>query len=210
MWPKQSTKTQIRIVIMFDISKQLPNYFTYNGKKYKLNLAFDNIINMFDLFKTDILVSGEITQFVLEMLIVNPIGVKSDAIDMIFNDYINIAKKSNDNSMRVLDYKQDSMYIYSSFMADYGIDLFEQQGKLHWWKFVSLLSGLSEKSKMREIMSIRSRPLPEPNKYNQKEIANLIELKQYYALDISQDERERNFKQGIARLAENLKQKAGG
>lgn len=195
---------------MFDISKQLPNYFTYNGKKYKLNLAFDNIINMFDLFKTDILVSGEITQFVLEMLIVNPIGVKSDAIDMIFNDYINIAKKSNDNSMRVLDYKQDSMYIYSSFMADYGIDLFEQQGKLHWWKFVSLLSGLSEKSKMREIMSIRSRPLPEPNKYNQKEIANLIELKQYYALDISQDERERNFKQGIARLAENLKQKAGG
>ena len=76
---------------MFDISKQLPNYFTYNGKKYKLNLAFDNIINMFDLFKTDILVSGEITQFVLEMLIVNPIGVKSDAIDMIFNDYINIA-----------------------------------------------------------------------------------------------------------------------
>ena len=195
---------------MFDISKQLPNYFTYNSKKYKLNLAFDNIINMFDLFKTDILVSGEITQFVLEMLIVNPIGVKSDAIDMIFNDYINIAKKSNDNSMRVLDYKQDSMYIYSSFMADYGIDLFEQQGKLHWWKFVSLLSGLSEKSKMREIMSIRSRPLPEPNKYNQKEIANLIELKQYYALDISQDERERNFKQGIARLAENLKQKAGG
>ena len=112
--------------------------------------------------------------------------------------------------MRVLDYKQDSMYIYSSFMADYGIDLFEQQGKLHWWKFVSLLSGLSEKSKMREIMGIRSRPLPEPNKYNQKEIANLIELKQYYALDISQDERERNFKQGIARLAENLKQKAGG
>ena len=195
---------------MFDISKQLPNYFTYNSKKYKLNLAFDNIINMFDLFKTDILVSGEITQFVLEMLIVNPIGVKSDAIDMIFNDYINIAKKSNDNSMRVLDYKQDSMYIYSSFMADYGIDLFEQQGKLHWWKFVSLLSGLSEKSKMREIMGIRSRPLPEPNKYNQKEIANLIELKQYYALDISQDERERNFKQGIARLAENLKQKAGG
>lgn len=195
---------------MFDISKQLPNYFTYNGKKYKLNLAFDNIINMFDLFKTDILVGSEITQFVLEMLIVNPIGVKSDAIDIIFNDYINIAKKSNDNSMRVLDYKQDSMYIYSSFMSDYGIDLFEMQGKLHWWKFVSLLSGLSEKTKMREIMSIRSRPLPEPNKYNQKEIANLIELKQYYALDISQDERERNFKQGIARLAENLKQKAGG
>lgn len=195
---------------MFDISKQLPNYFTYNGKKYKLNLAFDNIINIFDLFKTDILVGSEITQFVLEMLIVNPTGVGYDAVDMIFNDYINIAKKSNDNSMRVLDYKQDGMYIYSSFMADYGIDLFEQQGKLHWWKFVSLLSGLSEKTKMREIMSIRSRPLPEPNKYNQKEIANLIELKQYYALDISQDEREHNFKQGIARLAENLKQKAGG
>lgn len=194
---------------MFDISKQLPNYFTYNGKKYKLNLAFDNIINMFDLFKTDILIGGEITQFVLEMLIVNPIGVGYDAVDMIFNDYINISKKSNDNSTRVLDYKQDGMYIYSSFMADYGIDLFEQQGKLHWWKFVSLLSGLSEKAKMREIMSIRSRPLPEPNKYNQKEIANLIELKQYYALDISQDERERNFKQGLARLAENLKQKAG-
>lgn len=194
----------------FDIARPLPQYYEFNGRKYRLNLTFANVLNVFDLFRNDELMNYEKAQFAITMLFDDTKNLPQNAIDTIFEEYISISKKSDDTKLKIVDFRQDSIYIYSSFMADYGIDLFDRQKDLHWWKFVSLFQGLSEKTKMREVMSIRSRPLPEANKYNQKEIANLIELKQYYALDISQDEREQNFKRGIARLAENLKQKAGG
>ena len=88
---------------------------------------------------------------------------------------------------------------------DYGIDLTEQYNKLHWQKFVALFQGLSERTKMREVMSIRSKPVPKPDKYNQEYIRSLMELKAYYALDISQYERERNFQAGLKNLFETLK-----
>ena len=61
---------------------------------------------------------------------------------------------------------------------------------------------------MREVMRIRCQKIPESNKNNNEYIANLIELKQYYALELSQSERETNFKHGLAGLAETLKAKA--
>src|SRR5690606_2299127 len=57
-------------------------------------------------------------------------------------------------------FKQDAPYIHASFMADYGIDLFEKQGKLHWEKFKSLLDGLSEESIFKRIIHIRTCELP--------------------------------------------------
>ena len=53
-------------------------------------------------------------------------------------------------------------------------------------------------------MSIRAKPIPKPDKHNQEYIRSLMELKQYYALEISQGERERNFQEGLKHLAETL------
>ena len=73
---------------------------------------------------------------------------------------------------------------------------------------MALFQGLSEKTKMREVMRIRREPIPHANKHNGEYIANLIALKQYYALDISQEEREQNFRRGLAGLADALKARA--
>jgi hypothetical protein len=89
-------------------------------------------------------------------------------------------------------------------MMDYGIDLVDMQGKLHWQKFISLFQGLSERTKIREVMAIRSKPIPNPDKHNQEYIKNLMELKAFYALEISQAEREHNFQQGLKKLAQTL------
>ena len=40
-------------------------------------------------------------------------------------------------------------------MQAYGIDLIEQQGKLHWRKFKALLSGLPENTQFKRIVSVR-------------------------------------------------------
>src|SRR5699024_9851159 len=56
--------------------------------------------------------------------------------------------------------KEDAEYIYASFMSDYGIDLIEQQGKLHWYKFKALLGGLTDGSKFVKVLEIREMELP--------------------------------------------------
>lgn len=190
--------------MVFDITKPLPQYYEHEGRKYKLNLAFDNVLNVFDLFKNKDLMDFEKAQFALEMLFENPKNVPLSAIDTIFTEFISIVKKSSKSSLKIIDFRQDGIYIYSSFMADYGIDLFKEQGKLHWWQFISLFQGLSSITKIKEVMSIRQKPFPKPTKYNAEEIANLHELKEYYALEISQEEREQNFKNGLEGLAQLL------
>src|SRR5699024_9297899 len=70
------------------------------------------------------------------------------------------ADEQTPDNKRVYSIKQDAKYIYSSFMQDYGIDLFEEQGKLHWFKFLALLEGLSEDTKFRKVIEIRTMKLP--------------------------------------------------
>ena len=148
-------------------------------------------------------------EFALAMLVNDKKNPPVEALEVIFKEYISLNKnKGNTSKLRTFDFEQDSIYIYSSFMADYGIDLFEQQNKMHWWKFISLFQGLSENTKMHEVISIRQRPIPELNKHNADEINKLHELKAYYALDISQEEREQNFRSGIEHLANVLKARA--
>ena len=55
-----------------------------------------------------------------------------------------------------------------------------------------------------QILSIRSRPLPKPTKYNQEERRQLIRLKQLYRLEISEEERKEQFQKGLEKIASTL------
>ncbi len=68
-------------------------------------------------------------------------------------------------------------------MQDYQIDLYDQVDKLDWRKFIYLFVGLSDKTKIMQVMSIRAREMPKPTKYNGEEISQLYKLKAYYSLD---------------------------
>ena len=78
------------------------------------------------------------------------------------------------------------------------------RGILHWKKFVSLFQGLTNDTKIKEIMEIRGRKLPKPTKYNQEEIQNLRELKAYYAIG----DLEENYQDGLGELFNSLERMA--
>ena len=84
----------------------------------------------------------------------------------------------------ILDFEEDGEYIYASFMQDYGVDLIDMQGKLSWRKFIVLFDGLSEDTKIKRVMKIRSMELPAFTGKNQKQIQDILELKSYYALPV--------------------------
>ena len=47
----------------------------------------------------------------------------------------------------------------ASFMSDYGIDL--EVTDMHWWKYCSLISGLTEKCILNKVRDIRNTDLSE-------------------------------------------------
>lgn len=53
-----------------------------------------------------------------------------------------------------LDYEIDGDLIYSAFLGQYGIDLLEVE-ELHWHKFLALIRGLNDATKLREVMGYR-------------------------------------------------------
>lgn len=53
-----------------------------------------------------------------------------------------------------IDYTIDADLIWAAILGQYGIDLVEVE-ELHWWKFLAMIRGLNESTKMREVMGIR-------------------------------------------------------
>ena len=111
---------------------------------------------------------------------------------------------------KAFDFVQDSSLIYAAFYQAYGMDLVEQQGKLHWWKFSSLLNGLPSDTRFSEIVSIRMKPIPAPTKYNQEEREELMRLKSVYALKLTSEEREEQLQKSLWKVVNYLQSVAKG
>jgi len=197
------------------IAYPLDNILIVYGKKLKLNLAFDNVLRVMDLQKEKSLEDTDKLDISLEMLVKNYKKVKKldyrkkvEVLNKIFNTFISPPSNKPSSNEKVFDFKQDSEYIYSSFMLDYGIDLIEQQGKLDWRKFIALFQGLSENAKISQVISIRTQEIPTPNKYNQKQIEALQKAKVYYRLQLPEEEAKEQFQKGLNKLADTLMQRA--
>ena len=191
---------------------RLESIYVFKGKKLKLDISFDNVLQTFEIKKEEEFSDVDKIEITLKMLVTNysklknlTIIEKGELLTKIYNNFIIGESKNTDRKdPRVVDFKQDANYIYASFLSCYGIDLYDVRGILHWKKFVSLFQGLTNDTKIKEIMEIRGRKLRKPTKYNQEEIQNLRELKAYYAIgDI-----EENYQDGLSGLFNSLERMA--
>lgn len=175
--------------ILLDYSE---NIVVFKGKRYRVNVAFDNVLLVYKLYDEKILQPSDKIKQALKILTRNPLKVwllsdleKIELLDQITKEKINLPKRPQIGPPRkLMDFEADSDYIYASFKQAYGMDLIKERGKLGWKNFCKLLDGLPDKTKLKEVMRIRAMEVPEPTKYNQKERQNIMELKAYYALPI--------------------------
>ena len=166
-----------------------PTSIVVDGTEYKLTLYFDRVIRYMELSESEELLPEEIISAGYAWLVESPRRVSSEVqgkvLDRIFEDIVTVKRRtfsSDKKPPRAVDFAFDAREIYASFMRDYGIDLVEEQGKMHWCKFFALFDGLSEDTPIKRIMSIRTREIPAPTKHNAKEIEQLTRLKTLYAL----------------------------
>lgn len=186
---------------MFTLTDELENEIEISGKFYALNLFFDTVILLFELFNDDNFDDAEKIEIAFDMLVMHHDGSKVDtsfnnkfdALQAIMDTYIleekDDDKNSGGNNEKLYDLKQDAGYIYASFLQEYGIDLIEQQGKLRWEKFNALLSGLRDNTKFKDIVGIRGAKLP-TGKENKDERDRLRKLQKIYALKKDQKTKE--------------------
>jgi len=194
------------------IAYKLKTTIEFHDTSIPVSVPFDAVLRFYDLQNEDIDGQDKI-DIALEMFIperwfqwvrrLSP-AERDELLKLIYANFILIESKKASSDDRLCDFAQDATFIYSSFLMDYGIDLIEQQGILDWRKFIALFQGLSERTKIREVMSIRARKIPAPTKYNADEIKALAELKAYYALTLSEKEKKANFQSGLDRLGANL------
>lgn len=124
-----------------------PEYVKVDDKKYKINTDFRVAIECNNIAQDDTIGDTERPLAIIYKLfgdegLDNPqdweklleLGIK----------YLTLNKDTSDvdnNTEIDMDFSEDMDYIEASFMSDYRIDLAET--KMHWWKFYTLLEGLS-------------------------------------------------------------------
>ncbi len=175
-----------------------PLSVTIDGEDYKINTDFRVWIEIEELLYSSKLSEGE--RFARCLILAypqlppHPFG----ALEELFRFYFagktpspSAASFHASKTMPVYDLAEDAAYIYGSFLAQYGIDLFDAE--LHWWKFRALLTCLSDKSKFAQIVSYRStdtQAIDDPNKRRFYE-----KMKRLYALPDNRTQEEKEAMQ---------------
>lgn len=160
---------------MFHLDEKLANEVKLKSKTYSLNLCFDNVLLAFRALKDKEMTITDRLETYLNLLVNDDLpsvadwAALYDAIQNVLTVERTTAVKydlngdpiptSNKSSEPDFDFDFDARYLFAAFMQAYKIDLIEQQGKLHWIKFVALLNALPEDTMFRQIRQIRSTDL---------------------------------------------------
>ena len=191
----------------------LPTSISYRGRRYRLRPSFDRVLEVFDVYgKTD-WDDEQKLQYVLWLLAPGAkrlsLEDKAKLLEQLYQLLLDTHNKIP-SGPKSIDFLQDAPYIYAGFRQAYGIDLYDVQGTLHWIKFLSLFRALPQDTRIMEIVDIRTRPLPKPNKHNGEEIRALLKAKEAYKLTITQAERDAQLIKGLHSMASVLEGMAHG
>lgn len=175
---------------MLSLTDDLTEIISYQGHDYPIDLAFDNVLRFYQLLDdTDF---DESEKIIAAFHIFFDVEIPEDPEFLIgvfkrLGEYVSSNPYGSDTEgqqgdiapVRYFSFQQDAEAIYSSFMFQYGIDLIDQQGKLHWDKFKALLDGLGPETQFRRIVSIRQQST---DGLEGEELSALMEQQQYYRL----------------------------
>ena len=180
---------------------KLPDSVEFNGKRIRLDLDFRNVIRMIDTISKDDILPEAREYCALKCICKHPVSGMYPAVADL------LGFKPHEARQKVTDFEQDADLIRAAFLQVYGINLFRD--RLHWFEFSALLTGLPEGNKYTDVLSIRSRPIPEATKYNEKEREWLIRAKAEYSLKYSEQEIERNYSESVKKIGAFLISLAG-
>jgi hypothetical protein len=177
----------------------LPDGVTVDGRVYKLDFDFRNVLRMIDILDDDDLMPDAQEYNAVRCLTKHPRNVHKvlEAVKALLFDH-----SPKKDSQKVTDFVQDAGMIRAAFRQAYGIDLYTE--KLHWIAFTELLNAIPEGNRYAEVVGIRARPIPAPTKWNAEERQWLLKAKAEYAIHLSDKEQQRRYQEDVAKIFSGL------
>lgn len=185
------------------LNDPLTTEIEFEGSVYPLDLAFDNVLDVLDTISDKSLMAWEKVDLALNLLVGESnltFEKQMELWELILNRHIQIGSQEkviydlegnpmptpkSPSDKKSMDLVQDAKYIYASF-RQIGINLFEEQGKMHWEEFQAILESLPDDTILPKIVQIRNWS---PSKgESEKEKERMRELQAKYSL--SKESRE--------------------
>lgn len=186
--------------------RRFPRHAEALGRHWRLQTDFRRVLHAMDVLADDSLYMSVRIDAALRLLVRGKLpsgggqrAVLLAAVRAVLFDGAKGGKK------RVLDYAQDAGLIRAAFWQAYKIDL--NRARMSWFLFCDLLSALPEDTLLSRVMGWRAADIPRITRHNREQVAQLIRLKNAYALrDTSGHGRE----DGMNRLFDMMVAMAGG
>lgn len=206
-----------QLTTIFDKEK---DSFEFQGNILYLDMSFDNILRLFELFTDDNIPSFEKVLIALEMLIYEYEIIEElefreqfEIYNFILKEFLHIdvdkketgeSEESATPSKKTMDFVKDAVLIYASFLSEYQIDLFQEQDKLHWDKFSALLSNLGDNTAFKQIVSYRTMKVPSAKEASEEYRNHVQKMKRLYSLE-DETEQAENLENTLDSIASTFK-----
>lgn len=143
---------------------EYPEFAEIDGELYKINTDYKYALECFKIIDNASISDMERAIAVVSVLFGRE-NEKGDIVGIPENLEKALEKatiflscgKENKNikeTKKDMDFEYDKEFIYASFISDYNIDL--ENKEMHFWKFCSLISGLTEDSILNRVRDLRN------------------------------------------------------
>lgn len=184
---------------MLKLFERLPDSITVDGKRYRCNFDFRNVLKMLEIMQRDDILPDARDYLCARCVCKAPRNAGKVYAVLLSTLFPHTPETG---SKRLTSYEQDAGLIRTAFRQVYNIDLFRD--RLHWFEFVELLQFLPDGCRYEETIGIRARPMPAATKYNQKEREWLMKAKQSVALHLTEKEQERKYETDVSNVFAGL------
>ena len=184
---------------MFKLFERFPDSITVDGKRYRCNFDFRNVLKMLEIMQRDDILQDARDNLCARCVCKAPRNARKVYAVLLSTLFPHTPETGN---KRITSYEQDAGLIRAAFRQVYNIDLFRD--RLHWFEFVELLQFLPDGCRYEETIGIRARPMPAATKYNQKEREWLMKAKQSVALHLNEKEQERKYETDVSNVFAGL------
>ncbi|HEK9734261.1 bacteriophage Gp15 family protein [Streptococcus equi subsp. equi] len=180
---------------MTETYEVLADAFEFGGHIVTVDLAFDVVLRVMELLADEEVNDYAKIVWTLDMLLPYfdrtelSFDEEFEIFEYILKTFIYEQEDGEDDSLggmsqtKTMHFEKDAELIFASFFQSYHLDLFEQQGKLHWRKFMSLLMNLHKDTPFKEVVSYRVMKVPNKDEASEEYIKHVKKMKRIYSLE---------------------------
>lgn len=176
-----------------------PEFAEVQGVRYRINTDFRVALRCFEVIDDPDICDEERALAVVYLLFGEVPSEHMEDLLRIAGKYLRCGEEETPpTGEKDMDFKADEKYITASFMSDYGIDL--SNANMHFWQYITLIQGLTEKSVLSRVREIRTYDLSELK--DPKSRAKMVKAKEAVALPTRLSKQEKSLVDEFEKLFE--------